>query len=390
MHFYPNAERHCDRWRRAGAARGQGSTFGGVCVVGALSGIHVAPYPNAALGEAPLAVEPPLNIRRFPAGRAVQQNLELAAVVVTIRNGASYDPAFDSCPQHGPEGTYVATYCLSGPLASILDAVRAEVGVVPHGTLGELMQDIRAVDPASVVFNLEGCSGYCNNSFGSVQETRAAVDFMKAAIDLGHMVVCSDFSLKALIQQWDSNHFALNPFVQIGEFDGKFKLRFDTETLARCPSAQLQSVGNLSETGRVEIGAMPYTIAYTVDSAVADATDQYELQVLTVAYGMEGIKTEDLPPNQRCNLGKHRGVAGHVMLEYLSGGILLTSCGHWSELLHMDVSEAQLIRTALERHGEGYAEAISTQLGVAPSIRAISTSFVLSSPPCTFVVPRTV
>ena len=47
-------------------------------------------------------------------------------------------------------------------------------------------------------------------------------------VNTGFMVMCSDFSLKALIGLWDESLLGPNPFVKAGEFSTKFTLKFDT------------------------------------------------------------------------------------------------------------------------------------------------------------------
>ena len=67
------------------------------------------------------------------------------------------------------------------------------------------------------------------------------------AVDRGHMCMFSDFSLKALVQNWhDKYELGPNPFVQTSEYTGNFVLRFNPGELKECPSAQLQTVGDMA------------------------------------------------------------------------------------------------------------------------------------------------
>jgi len=43
--------------------------------------------------------------------------------------------------------------------------------------------------------------------------------------------MCSDFSLKALIAQWNEEILGPNPFIRTGEFHQGFTLKFDPEVL---------------------------------------------------------------------------------------------------------------------------------------------------------------
>lgn len=76
----------------------------------------------------------------------------------------------------------------------------------------------------------------------------------------------SDFSLKALISQWDAKKLGPNPFKKLTETSSPFELSFDNNRLRDCPSAQLQLVGEMAESGKCNVGAMGGTIVYTVDT----------------------------------------------------------------------------------------------------------------------------
>ena len=49
----------------------------------------------------------------------------------------------------------------------------------------------------------------------------------------------------------------------------------------------------------------------------------YDLQVLTVA---SSLKVDN---KYLCTAGSKSGAAGHVLLKYKKGGLILTSMGHW-------------------------------------------------------------
>lgn len=86
--------------------------------------------------------------------------------------------------------------------------------------------------------------------------------------EYGCLVMFSDFSLKSIIKDWDTNLLGPNPFVEVGEFSGNLILAFDCEPLKASPSSQLNIVGNLCDNGdgkgNVQLNAMSGTIAYTL------------------------------------------------------------------------------------------------------------------------------
>lgn len=302
---------------------------------------------------------------------------ELGAVVVTIRNGASYDDVFHRVPQQGVGGTYVATYEIAGSLAPVWTALAegrtAEEGPLQsmEGDLEQLVEDVGKLEASSVVFNWECCSACSDESFGTAAETRVVLDLMQLLLGRGHMVMCSDFSLKALIRQWSEPHLGPNPFVKVGECQGHLQLRFDAARVAACPSAQLQRAGDLCERGRAQVEALAGTVVFTVDGSVLpQAIGTYALEVLTVVDHATGLDelARVLPVHQLCEAAGHRGAAGHVVLRYASGGALLASAGHWVELVEMDVSEERLIETAAAQYGEVYSQTLERALCEAPSL----------------------
>merc|ERR1712014_53609 len=103
----------------------------------------------------------------------------------------------------------------------------------------------------------------------------------------------------------------------VSEFGGTFQLRFDPAMLQECPSAQLQKLGELASDGKADLHAMGGTIAFSVDWTKADCS-AYRCQVLTVMAETNGHPVPAPVPQQTCEVGGHRGWAGHVLLSYPS------------------------------------------------------------------------
>ena len=107
----------------------------------------------------------------------------------------------------------------------------------------------------------------------------------------------SDFSLKALINQWDSEYLGPNPFKKVSQTSNQFTLSFNRDDLKECPSAQLQLVGEMAEEGKCNVSAMGGTIVYSVNQKRKE-TDLYRLQVLTV---VSSLKVKE--PEYQCKIG---------------------------------------------------------------------------------------
>ena len=70
-----------------------------------------------------------------------------------------------------------------------------------------------------------------------------------------------------------------------------------------------------------------------------------------------------LPSNKNylSKIGEKVGTAGHVLLTYKSGGHILTSMGHWIELMKIDASEKKLFELAQEEFGAEMAEEMQNE-----------------------------
>jgi hypothetical protein len=191
---------------------------------------------------------------------------------------------------------------------------------------------------------------------------------MANLIGRGHMVMCSDFSLKALIKSWGAEHKSLgpNPFSQVGTFSDKFEIAFEAKTLANCPSTQLQKVADLAPEGKAELHAMGSTIVYSLDKSKAD-TSSYACEVLSIVPRAGSFGVAGVDKKLTHKIGDVSGVCGHVLLSYPNGGKLLTSAGHWIELVKLDVTEEALIRVAKEEYGQAYFDEMQSEMDACGS-----------------------
>jgi hypothetical protein len=94
------------------------------------------------------------------------------------------------------------------------------------------------------------------------------VELIATVIDEGFMVMCSDFSLKALVSTWNLSTLGPNPFALVAEFGASFNIRFEPAVLKRCPSAQLAVVGDLCTDGLATVHAQSGTCACKLLSVI--------------------------------------------------------------------------------------------------------------------------
>jgi len=321
----------------------------------------------------------------YPNSDSVSPDAKLVTLIVTLNSGSSYDELFTSVAQKVGEGERASTY-----LAQSVDpdALRQLIELGDDAPIcqtqpdaASLVADLAAIDPASVVFNWECCSGCSGDSFAHwcASSTVALIGFL---LSKGYMVMVSDFSLGALIKEWDPKLLGPNPFVAVGSFNNAMTLRFEPTTLAACEdSAQLQILGELNSTGEANIHAQSGTKAYAVDPLVRP------VRILTVVTELGGADAASFVhgrPHLLSSIGDHQGLAGHAIVEFKGGGRLLTSCPHWIELTKLEADEDVLLAVAKERYGEVYSVGLKEQFDAMGADTAKRRAFSNASA-CQFV-----
>lgn len=284
------------------------------------------------------------------------------AVVVTISGSSSYDPLFTKYPQV-MEGGVIRVYACDYSAVPVLcryltkdDAVREKLPSTSDtavlGVIDELMAHIAEVDKEAVVFNFECCGSCSDSGFPNNNEVQ---QFARTIVDNGFMVMFSDFSLKGLIGSWDAKLLGPCPIVKVGELQSSFELKFSVDQLKsdECPSAQLTKVAELCKDGVAQVKAMGGTIMYSVNKAADLTNAPYKFEVLTVATKVDGRSVD----GEAVTSAGQKGILGHAALHYPSGGVILTSCGHWVSLAHLDTSVENLREAVTKQMGEAnYAE----------------------------------
>eukprot|EP01124_Arcella_intermedia_P022164 TRINITY_DN324_c0_g2_i1.p1 TRINITY_DN324_c0_g2~~TRINITY_DN324_c0_g2_i1.p1 ORF type:complete len:380 (-),score=26.22 TRINITY_DN324_c0_g2_i1:48-1187(-) len=342
------------------------------------------PYGDTQVAQVSQAVP---NVAQAKGGLSVIHNKDdnpedpVCAVIVTIRSGSSYDDLFNMVPQKSSEGRIVVYSAVASVLDFILQKFNGQ-DVPDFPLLKSLFHDISQVDPPSVLFNWECCSDWSGSTFNHYKDI--TFKLMAKILQNKHMIMYSDFALKALIGDWQEEHLGPNPFINIGSFSDSFDLAFDPSHLTECPSTQLQNVGELCAKGTACVHALGGTIAFTVDKNKAD-TSKYKLQILTVATRLGSFA---IPANRKVSVAGHQGAAGHVLLTYPSGGTLLVSCGHWIELSKLDVSVDSLVKMAQKEMGESYTSQMMADLSLGDEVersskmQSYAKQFVQQSAPC--------
>jgi hypothetical protein len=322
----------------------------------------------------------------------------VASVIVTASSSSKYDELFEKEKQNAPEGCRIALYHLDLKYISnfrdflIKDIYPEDENIC--NTLKDLKHDLSEVEANCVLFNFECCqyfnkidNGYGNNyieeqniededefsqnsikssnvnkitkkidehshaySFPDKQSTN---DCLREFIKRGYYIMFADFSLKALINEWNEEILGPNPLVNIGCNNSKMMLEFDPEQLKNCESVQLQSVGKICPKGELKLSCMSETIVVGLDKTKIEDQKIYKYETLTIAINHEEYNPEDYNEKYMYyHLHGNRGTLGHASFKYESGSVLFVSAGHWIELHEIDSNVEDMKKFATENWGE--------------------------------------
>lgn len=317
------------------------------------------------------------------------QDLHVLSVIITILSEDSYDKIFTKIPQTSPEGRVavfqINPYALRYFNKKFEDPnfIFEEEFVNNNNTFvenfSEIFDYLTNIEPECVLFNYECCGGVGDlMSFPEKSETLKLIDF---SIKKGFYFMFSDFSLKTLLFDWDENILGKNPFKEFGENNKFYEMKFDPETLKNSDSEQLKTVGNLCPKGELTIKVMGGTIVFGLDKDLIDK-EKYDLKVLTIMDNLNSLtfKNDEKYANKKVTrkeidrmikesiekngdkdeIGKLlvklelkeneitreiKGVIGHVVLNYKSGGKIFLSAGHWIKLskVNVDLEDLKLV-----------------------------------------------
>lgn len=335
-----------------------------------------------------------LFIKRLFYNEIEEKDLPVVSIIFTIFSGSSYDSLYSRAKQVSPEGTTVAVYSVD--LNQIDDFFEYLTNESKKSEVFDYIRGIMNIEPECVLFNFECCSGCqelqknttknfngsnfsssilskiknfgfssnksekkcdsISNGYGFLKE-KSVLKLIKLCITKGYYIMFGDFSVKAILNNWDSSILGDNPFEQIGECNNSINLTFDSKTLMESESNQMRIVGELCRDGVASIHCMSNTVVFALKKNAILKTTKYEGKILT--------KAESNGVYDKSNLIDGKYTIGHVSLKYKSGCIIFFSAGHWIELNDINVNINDLKNCLKKNLGENntlYQDLISYEM----------------------------
>lgn len=343
---------------------------------------------------------------------SMEKEFPVVSVIFTFFSGCSYDKLYSTSKQQAPDGTRVACYQVD------LDRIdEFYTKLTDEAINDEIFNEVREnlnIEPDCVLFNFECCSGcqqsvktVSNNFYGGniskkvtnnmknlgftsskssstlnsitdignkdnygFRQKNAISKLLNYCITKGYYVMFGDFSVKAIINDWDDGVLGPNPFVKLGECNNIINLSFDSDKLKECESNQMRIVGELCRDGKASIHCMSGTIVFGLDKISSD-NSMYKISILTKAETNCHIDIDS-----KFKIDDKYSI-GHASLKYSSGSVFFFSSGHWIDLKDINVDLKDLKKVVQNNLGVSnniYSELISYEnMNAQPSILENST-----------------
>lgn len=326
-------------------------------------------------------------------------SLDIVSVIITIYSGSSYDKLLRSVPQKPSYGR-VSLYALDlnhvemvykylnnqmSDAACQSDALRTN--------LKKLKEEIEELEKNCILFNFECCSG-CENisELYKFPNHEKVFQFIKYSLEMGYMIMISDYAVRALIKNWDETLLGPNPFYEKGGCNFQMSIKFKPDKLKQCKSVQLQMVGKLSEKGAAHIRAYRDTIVIGLNQqkiSKAHENEIYQLTTLSCVYSAKCLFSKAFCDKKSLiQIEDKEGTVGHAILKYKNDGCMMISAGHWAELQQLDVSLERLEKISKDVYGNEYDEEIIKIKNIKDAklkekkANQLANRFVQQSAPC--------
>lgn len=302
-----------------------------------------------------------------------EDKLKLVSIIVTFTSDESFDTSLRSKKPICRDDLRVDVYAVDIKKIEIFVNLLLYSSMTDNINVSQssiesiifLKNSFQEVSKQCILFNFE-CSPLfkckVSGKFGLVSKD-STLNLLKYLIDeLKCHIMFSDYSLKALINDWDTEILGLKPLKEIGKVGelGKTpKEKYEkeiflmTDNIEKSESSQIKVVRLLSKTDKILMNCLRNTIIVGLDASKLPNTEiqktdtdnekkllkqkksktivtkKYDFKVLTKVCNLE----EACYYEEDYFLDKSsKDSIGHAYFKYESGSILFISTCHWNEL----------------------------------------------------------
>ena len=234
-----------------------------------------------------------------------------------------------------------------------------------------LMDDLEKVKPENVMIYFECCSYFESVGYKFTNNCIKLIEYF--IFNKKYLILCADFSLKALINSWDVELFGPNPMTRCADItEQQIEIEFEKDKFTSSGLKQLQVISGLVDSdnnkGEISLHVLDKTISYKLNR---ENDDKYEINILSIVK-KEEKKYDSLDLNNNEHILKKRTLSnndyvvtkkeenilnnfiGQAIINFKEGGKIFASNGHFSELCNINCSKKTLLKSIEQILGKDY------------------------------------
>jgi hypothetical protein len=306
------------------------------------------------------------NVRILPIINCEKNNNtnDITGIIICITEGDTYDNAYRKVNQK--ETDNIVSYIIKFDQVENFYNELIKDTESENINYNEIKKNIKLINSNNIMIYFECCSCLEQIDFKFPNKCIELIEYF--IFNIKCLILCADFSLKCLINDWDENKFGKNPFVVPYDVisTGKLEIDFDKHKFLNSNLRQLKVIAQLVDEnkiiGNIMLNVMESTISYKINNL---SSDKYDIDILSMV--KDYVSCEDcFNSNKRQKLSNTENEdkfnydfdknVGQAIIKFKEGGKILISNGHFSELCKINYTEESLRKLILNEWGGEYYE----------------------------------
>jgi len=273
--------------------------------------------------------------------------------LLNVSNNHSFDNVFQSTPIYNCKIITCSTALIPKLYRVLATATaRALSQSEIESDVRDIYNSIITCEYINTKVNFECCSAYMGKTFSDedgINHSSDVISFIHFMRSRGAQIICSDFSAKALIKNWDPTIFKYECPIVEEHFtvDGKINVKFSINHCRNSIFSQMKTLANLAipdldtdaNIASVTMKAMEYTIVVSVKPDVPGL----HTDVLSVA-------TNIRPSHDNTAVASETNIQGypiHIIITFDDEpGSIVVSCLHLSNLSVVNTTDEKILKCA--------------------------------------------
>jgi hypothetical protein len=275
-------------------------------------------------------------------------------ISLCIYSSTSYDKAYRKVNNNCKVNCYTIGYeKISEFYEIIVNKIKSE-----NENYLDLIRDLSKVKQQNVMIYFECCSYLSTNEYHFPEKCIKLIEYF--VMNQKNLVLCADFSLKTLINDWDTEVFGRNPMIKYENIEEqKLEIEFEKNKFANSGLKQLEIMSELVDKneskGKMILNVLNETISFKLNN-ITD--EKYNIDVLSVVKSKSSDIDEQRPLKRKKLSSESELVVdefiGQAVINFIDGGKIFISNGHFSELCNINYTDDTLLSSIEKTLGKEY------------------------------------